>query len=253
MKKLLVFTACLADNPDQLWRLQQSCDALGIDFKYYGLKEVFVNFRQAKIERAIEFLETIKDDYEYCLYTDGFDSWLQLTADEIVERFEDFNTKIVIAGERNCYPLTDYVDGFPEAESTSLNIPSSFRYPCAGGFMGKTTDVLAALRTILDSSSEDDQALWSWAILKSAVEIKIDSLNAIFLSAGSLYRHEIITRFRSLYVIETQDVTAVIHFNGPKGGSMIERNMNHFWEITESLLLQWKTGTLNEKELGVNK
>lgn len=228
MKNLLVVTACLAGNTKQIERLQESCEFNKLDFAYYGVKERFVNWYDAKIVKLAEFLKTKESEYKYVVYTDGFDSWALKDEQTILDTFNSFNTRLVIAGETNNYPL--------KLDREDYETP--FRYPCAGQFMGETKTVIDALEVmktnysnidIPDGSKHNDQALWQIYCYREG--IRIDHKAKLFLSAGSLPLSKLCFTNDEVTTPLTKNSPCFIHFNGPKGGSENERNMDMFYDL----------------------
>ena len=235
MSNLLVTTACLWDNPEPVAKLEESCEYLGLDFSYYGIKTVFTNWKQAKVDLLIDHL--INDNHDYVLFTDGFDSWMLKGEEDIMDNFNSFRKEIVISAEQNCYPLNQYIEQFPPTAT-------SFRYPCAGQFMGEREALLKALTLLktrymnMDFGGEgtahkhNDQTLWQAAYLENRLSLALDDTCRLFLSAGSLKIEDFSMTNGELKINEPNTYAPCsVHFNGPKGGSTPEVNMNLIYDI----------------------
>lgn len=234
MKKLTVVTACLWGDTKPIERWMDSCQRFGLDYSYYGVEERFVNWKETKIDRLITHLQDL--DSEVVMFTDGFDSWMLGGEEEILTDFESFGSDIVLSAERRQYPNIEWGMEFPDSET-------SFRYPCAGGFIGKRKALIDALNTLRtkymnvefgDKGSEhksNDQTLWTVAYLRRDLNFVLDHGNYIFLNMNGVSLNELDLFDGVIRVRETDMPPSVIHFNGPKGGSDTEKAMNLLYEI----------------------
>ncbi len=211
-----VVTACLWANTEPINMLQESCFYYGLKLNVYGVGERFVNWKEAKVDKLIEILTALDDDI--VLFTDGFDSFIIRPEQEIVDRYRAYNTPVLLSAEKSMYPLSEYSDHF--------NADSEYRFPCAGGFMGdrkKIIDILNTLKTKYMNydipEKHNDQALWVAYMVENGKDVKLDTLCKVF--------HPVSTG------IPNMD-TCILHFNGPKGGSDIEKNQYKYFE-------QWRT------------
>lgn len=226
--KLLVVTACLAENDLQIEKLRYSCKKNGIDFGYYGIRVRYTNWKEAKVDQLIDYLRT--DDHEIVMFTDGFDSFVMQDERTILDKFDDIRSPIVLSAERDYYPDIGLGNKFKKSET-------SFRYPCAGGFIGYRMNIINALELMRsrymnydlggdnNKHKTNDQTLWQLAVIEDILPIKLDTCCEIFLNMNGIEDRELITFAFPFIFKETDSRPAVLHFNGPKGGSPMEKNM----------------------------
>lgn len=243
MGKLTIVSAAFYDNEDPAWRLALSCQQMALPLSIYGIKEFGENWRNMKVLKLLEHLENI--DTEYMLYTDSADSWMLANEEQIMSKFKGMQTDILVSGERSMYPFFDC--DYPKA-------PTTLRYICAGGFMGRTKSVKKLLKELLKYGDDgNDQFLWHKLFLDARFDIKIDHLASVFLAMGSVSMDEIKIaiaiedkppklneeyQFGPPYIEfkETKNWPCVIHFNGGKGGSPNEVNMLQTWDRWQHLV-----------------
>ena len=213
MNKLLVVTACFWEDTSPIIRLEESCKKFDIPLRVFGVGGGFKDYTQMKTEGLLEFLPTIIADYEYIMYTDGFDSWLLKDEKEIIKRFEKFDSDIVIASNYDCYPNRDLAKMFPSSDSGS-------DYVCAGQIMGKAEELLKCIKVIARKFSHirSDQGAWALAFVEGLADISIDYDDKIFNTA---------TRHKS-----GLPDSCSIHFAG--GSSNLE-NMNKAYKLWKEL------------------
>lgn len=156
MSDLCVFTA----NADPL--LIASGVRVGIMVHSYPtLNHGFVT---DKTRKGIAFLESRTE--QFALWTDGTDSLILKSEDEIMSRFSG---GILIAAENNCWPDAGRYD------PPFLN---------AGGYMGRREDLIAALKIVLPvAMDEDDQRAWTTAYISGLIPgLVIDTERRVFCS-----------------------------------------------------------------------
>lgn len=227
VKKLTVASACFYDNELPAQRLIHSCEKFNLNLSLYGIKQFGDNWRNMKVVKLLEHLESIES--EYVLYTDASDSWMLFDEETIIKKFKKHEADILISGERNVYP--EISREYPKSYT-------SIRYLCAGSFMGKTECVKYALKLLLKYPEDsNDQLLWHHLFLDEKMNIKIDYTASVFLSmcgidldAISIVSH---ANNPPVILLETDEYPCVIHFNGGKGGSQNELNMIRAWELTK--------------------
>lgn len=220
MKRLLILTACFHFDETPIFRLRKSCEVFGLNFQHYGLAERFINWRQAKLERLSEILGPASDEYEYILFTDGFDSFMLEGEDEILRKFEEMGGGPIVSAELNCSPIPELVTQYPASDSP-------FRFVCGGGFMGKGKDVYNLVGGMVRKYSNyhrngfqngNDQIDWTYAFLESYQGLKLDTGCKIFLSTMGVELDKFSWVDGRLNLKEPNSFPSVVHFNGPKGG-----------------------------------
>lgn len=233
MKKLAVLTACFHYNDEPIYRLQNTCEKFGVQFFYYGLREKFTNWRQAKLERLRQILPELVEQTEYILFTDGFDSFLLRDPEGLIEAFNSYNAPLLVSAEKSCAPIATLADEYPVS-------PTKFRFVNGGGFMGRTADVSRIVGTMEaryrnyhrpEFQFGNDQIDWTYAFLEKDLKIALDTQCKIFLSMGEVEPTEYEWDNKGLKVLESGEYPYVIHFNGPKGGDTInQKNMDTIYK-----------------------
>lgn len=224
MKKLCIVTPCYSDNDEQIYKLKESCKKFNLKLTVYGLKREFRSWGQVKLKDLSEVVSDLSSEYEYILYTDGFDSWALDSEKSILFKFGLLDCDILIGGELSPFP----------AEAHDYEPVGKFPFLCAGTFMGKSKKLAVVLQVLNEKYySENDQE--SWALFLSELpentefKIKIDKNADIFLNTNNLDDTEIEFFNNKLFSPLTHTHPSIIHFNGPKGGSKNEELMNKIY------------------------
>lgn len=222
MPDLKVLTACFYPPfADTHFRLRSTSGIFGVPIHCYGIGERFESWRQAKVTRLIQELESVHE--QYMLYTDASDTWFTGGKDAIMEGFASYGARLLISAERECYPFPDLHDQFPDDVGV-------YRFPNAGQFMGETAYVLDVLRDI-DATYHgrhdyNDQAYWLCGFADGRIQDgKIDHQCRVFqTTANETIGEDIefsqgVARLRNMI---TGTNPSLVHFNG--GGK--EERMN---------------------------
>ncbi len=167
MSGLLVFSA----NPDPL--LLESARRVGIEIASYAV-DPWRDYVHGKLRLGVEFLRTRSESV--AMWLDGFDSLILKPEVEILSRLE---ATVLISAERNCFPDSERASEFPGTGS----LP---RFLCAGGYIGKREELVAAMEIVLSmATGGDDQRAWTAVYLAGAVPgLAIDHERKIFQSMG---------------------------------------------------------------------
>jgi hypothetical protein len=230
MRDLVVIAPCIHDNPLPVERLGHNLWWLGIPFRYYGIKKKFNNFRYAKMHLLKEELRQQERSFRYVLVTDGFDTLYYMLHDDILERFFSIGKgKMVISAEQSCYPLTELTDDFPQS-------PTPFRFPNAGQYMGKMSDVISYLDESErdfssyfktdDNRQYDDQSYLTLAVARKTTDAVLDYHCKLFTPLSGVDWKDIVFNdskppvpFNTL----TGYTTASLHFNGGKDDITLQK------------------------------
>jgi len=210
--KLQVYSACFYSDSTPAKRLVESCERFGLPLTLYGVGETFQNWYHAKVIRLREELE--KSDADIVLYTDAADSWF-LHADSFVEKFNRFDTRLVVSSERNCWP-----DG--SLHSKFRPDIGSYRYPCAGQFVGYRESILVMFDAFYGwDYGHNDQAYWLKLMADRCFDAKVDSNCILFQTMDSERLDDTMQKcLGRLWNVETSTMPCLVHFNG---GSKHER------------------------------
>ena len=167
MPNLLVFSA----NADP--QLIEPGARFGIEVRPYS-PTPWKDYVNGKLRCGIEFLRTRAGPV--ATFLDGYDSLILKPEAEILARL---SAPVLISAERNCFPDPERAAEFPDTGT----LP---RFPCAGGYIGRREELIAAMETVLSmATTGDDQRAWTAAYLAGAVPgLAIDHERRIFHSMG---------------------------------------------------------------------
>jgi len=240
MSDLLVCTAQFPINhTHQLEMLQESCSFYNLDFDFWGggIKGPY-NPRKVKVAAFLDFLETV--DYPYILFTDGWDSWMLANEQTILDIYESFEKPVVVCGHNHIYPNYLYKNVGLESEDFP-EVPTKFRYCCAGQFMGKKEALKEVLTVIRDTETggPSDQGAWNTAFGKNKTINHLTNIDyncELFLTynrdlcGGDNIDDLVFDQDKRVYYERTKTRPIGIHFGGPKGGSPNGLNMERFYK-----------------------
>lgn len=170
---------------------------------------------------------------KYIVFIDAFDVVFADTLDVVMEKFESFNSPIVIGSERNCFPSNF------KKEYDRLQHTSSFKYLNSGVIVGETEAILTVLEAMdaanLPRDYHDnikgynhhfnDQAYYMDLFLRQPVKMKLD--------------------YECLIAQNMQDVTQeelVFFGGGSVGGSFISKIKNKETNTCPSII-HWNGGS----------
>jgi hypothetical protein len=210
-------------------KLINSCNHYGYELAFYSKVDWFRDFRQVKINRLLEFLYTVK--HKYVCFTDAWDSWF-LRADLLKVYKRYFNGQVVVAGNRDYYPGSEYIDIYPAA-------PTSFRFICSSQFMGETKKVIGVIEAIkrkysgnIDQEGWNDLYVFNNSPHLSTKQFVIDYECRLFLTMVNVLPEEVDTKVWKLK--ETKTRPCSIHFSGGKGSSPNGRLMEEFYQLWQN-------------------
>jgi len=139
---LCVFTCDYSFPPADCSLLRNSCARVGIELHMYGHGQPWPGFPLAKIRGARQFLATRREDY--ALFVDSTDTFILSTATAILESFAQLDTNILVSGEKNCWPLSDFALRYPHPGAQD-DPGTPWRFVNSGGWMGLRTALIEAL------------------------------------------------------------------------------------------------------------
>lgn len=168
------------------------------------------------------------DDNEIVLFTDGFDTMLISSPDDILLSYEKARNgkNLLISAEKSCFPDTRLADSF----DTKL---SPFAYVNSGGIMGTVGAFKHALESIelirmrvvheVDAFPFSNQYLWTLFALENPDEIELDRFCKVFQTLTpdmSSVRHligmeEDMDLRKKHVVMEFENVMKDFQLNGP--------------------------------------
>ena len=168
---------------------------------------------------------------KYIVFIDAFDVVFSDTLESVMDKFQSFNSPVVVGAERNCFPSNF------KKEYDRLQHTSSFRYLNSGVIVGETEAILTVLEAMdaanLPRDYHDnikgynhhfnDQAYYMDLFLRQPVKMKLDyecliaqnmqdvtQEELVFFGGGSL-GGSFVSKIKNK---ETNTCPSIIHWNG---------------------------------------
>ena len=164
------------------------------------------NYRDGKTIPQLECVRSIHQMFSHILFTDSADSMAMCGSDEILSKFGTFPGGIVVSGEKNCHPDGQLRGLYPGEKG-----PWSFVN--SGGWIGRSSDVLAALECIASLPWDDDQRCWTLAYLAYAFPMAVDHQCRIFQTMRR-QSGEFSNVSGRVYNRATGQFPSIVHWNG---------------------------------------
>lgn len=97
--------------------------------------------------------------------------------DSIVEKFKEFNARIVFSAEKHCWPDKTLISEYP-------SIARGLRFLNSGGYIGYVSDIYSLLSNVELKDDDDDQYFYTKVYLDQELrekhKIKLDHRAEIF-------------------------------------------------------------------------
>lgn len=201
-----------------LKRLKEQIAESDVDFTVLGMDDS-INFGWEnkgknfgfKLKTFHEYLKTSNPD-DIVVFIDLFDVLFYGNKEEIISRYNKFNSKAVFSSEYFCHPFPKLAKEYPPTDS-------QYKYLNSGTFMGQAGYLLKMMNKYPYTVEDDDQGYWTRIFLseKETEDIKLDYKNEIFnCTAGKLFDIEPVTigENRRVLNITSRNTPNFIHFNG---------------------------------------
>jgi len=233
----LLLLATGTDMTDGLKRFIKSCKTYGLKYKIMGMNTTWNGgnmIKEAgggqKINLLLDTLNELKDE-QLILVTDSYDVIMSANTEEIVEKYKEFNKKIVFASESSCWPDRNIAHKFPKIKGRS-NI-----YLNSGGFIGDVASIKKIVSTVPGNS--DDQRWYTQMFLNEPGKefMTLDYDCKIFQCLNNAETELSINFSRSrIYNKHADTFPCQIHGNG---GASRKLKLNQY----ENYLIKNRTGT----------
>lgn len=143
-------------------------------YKYHivGEGDKWVGFISTKITRLLEYLRTTDPNLLVCI-TDMFDVYACDTPNELIRKFNTFNSNLVISAESmckgNCFPIDN------SYWKNRIILPKN-RYCNGGSYMGFVKNLIEMFEFMIkdEKSRDDDQLSMGHFISKYPNKVKLD-------------------------------------------------------------------------------
>ena len=214
-KKFMILTVG-TDMTNGLERFINYCNIYGFYHKVLGLDQEWKGGDMQKGQGGGQKINLLKeelnkwqkDDLEntLILFTDSYDVICCGSPEEVVNKYEKMDHKIVFAAEKYCWPDKELSKQYPE-------VSSKYRYLNSGGFIGWANDIVDILTNVEDE--EDDQLYYTRLFLNKD-KIMLDNYCEIFQTLNGIDKDLDINYKTSRIHNKIFDTYPIIlHGNGP--------------------------------------
>ena len=158
-----------------------------------------------KINLVKEYLKDKKDS-DVLVFLDGYDTFLSDSIDEILYRYNEWNTEILFSSERFCWPDEGLAS---EIKALNKNQDTPYQYLNSGMYIGR----IGKLRELFAEdlkNSDDDQLYVQKQYLKNPKGIELDVEQYIWMT----HETEVVQKGKQLYNPLTKCYGCAYHGNG---------------------------------------
>ena len=198
--KVKVITAA-TEETDGLRRLKESAIRYGIPLKVLGIEKDWTGGNVSRLENPgggqkinllKEYLnrdEELNDD-DLVLFVDGYDVMFTGPIEFFLERYKEFDCKVLFAAERSCWPDEGLASSYPEVEWP-------YKYLNSGTFIGTASELKRITEEHIEDTA-DDQLYYAKKFLSNEYDMKLDYRCKIFQTTEGCWND-------MKYVIENKD------------------------------------------------
>jgi hypothetical protein len=169
----------------KFYRLKLTIAKHNGEYSSHRLKDIVLN----------TFLQSLPEN-EIVFFTDAYDTIFLANQDEILEKFNAFNSPLVFSAEVNCWPSNDLIPHYPVSNSC-------FKYLNSGGFIGVAGYLVELYRKypsfFVDFNPKfngSNQYYWHNIYLQNVDKIKLDHDCRIFYNTSTLWEKIIKLNFK---------------------------------------------------------
>lgn len=221
-RQLLIVTVA-TNETDGYLRFMRSTKVYGLEVKVIGMGVTWEGGDVAndagggqKVNLLKKELEKYKDETnKVIMFTDSYDVIITADKDTILEKFDNFNARVVFGAEDFCWPNKNLATQYPR-------VPFGYKYLNSGGFMGYASEMYKIVSDQEIENEEDDQLYYTNIFLnknkRDQYRIKLDTQAKIFQNLNGQFS-DVSLKFNEedTEIINTvyQTTPVVIHGNGP--------------------------------------
>lgn len=225
--KLLIVSPCFYPDAAPADLMVKSAQANSLKVMLYGIGRDFIpHGADAQVLKLWELLE-FGQLAEYVLVTDCRDVLFLADTDEIVQKFEAYNSPLVMSAEKGLWPpAPELVEHFYNKD------PNGYNFVNAGQYIAKWDFAKHCLRHLLDKyrgvhpGADNSQGWWMWAKMRGELDYVLDTKCEIFQSLSSgermLFPHNIAGRVHNT---ATGSRPCSLHFNGNPSNDKPQQEM----------------------------
>jgi hypothetical protein len=156
-----------------------------------------------------------EDEGLVVMFVDSYDVVLTMGPDQILQKFLDFDCRLVFSAESFCWPDVSLASKYPR-------VGLGKRFLCSGGFIGYAREVAAVVGDHVIDDTDDDQLYYTNIYLdqgkRTSLGIRLDHRSHFFQNLNGA-KDEVDLRMNSTdatVINSIYDTTpAVLHGNGP--------------------------------------
>ena len=186
---------CISDTKNKGYQefLVTSCNYYNLDLITLEHQDYWLSNRN-KDQYLLEYLNGIPGD-EIVMFTDGYDTMLLCSEDEIIDKYREFGRALVFTAEKNCWPDKSLSRLYPPS-------PTQFRFLNCGGFIGKA----GLIRKLIEKYNKSPyhygliRKKW-WSLQKSLFGKDMDP-DHIFSYSNQYYWTHIFFRNKDLIALD---------------------------------------------------
>ena len=150
------------------------------------------------------------------LVSDGYDVLPLVSSDNLITRFEEMNTPILISGESHCWPNQDLKKNFPIPRQPQWGDSGDYIFPCSGLFMGFAKVILEQLTLCSTTELIDDQEILQIRIRSDGEgQWRVDEEAYLFQNLNRAQDDITIKENGTWFNHRTRCFPAILHANGP--------------------------------------
>ena len=158
-----------------------------------------------KINLIRDYLYKINDD-DIIMFVDGYDTFIDVSEDVILERYFSFRKEVVFSSELTCWPDKSLADQFPDPPEYG------YKYLNSGTFIGTVRELKKIFAEKIQDH-EDDQLYVQKQYLSGKFDIALDYESYIFMCLSGL-EDSVAIKNNWIVNTDTNCTTCVIHGNG---------------------------------------
>jgi len=235
--ELLIITVA-TDKNEPLERFIHTCNNYGLRYKVLGLDYEWTGGNMSKGPGGGMKLNLLKKelvDYDYddiILFSDSYDVIFLSGSDEIMKKYKKFETDVVFAGEKTCWPDKSMERIFED--------DGPYRYINSGGFIGKVGVIKEIIDVEFDDTNDDQYLIHSRYEL-FIKNIKIDTSCEIFqTSSNNIEELEILYQKNRLKNRMYNTYPCHYHGNGSHNVKVVHNNYCNYLTKQWNPLYQYR-------------
>lgn len=202
MKLKLLTTSDNTEHPGWL-KLKASLDKYGYDYEH--ILHPFSFGHQLPV--ILNWCNNHSGDYTHICYVDCFDNIALGGPEEVIRKFKEIDCKMLISGEKACYPHPERANDYP------LSI-SPWRFVNGGGWMVEINYFKELCQKENLNQDSHDQLWLMEVFLKNQGFIQVDKFCQIFQTIAFSYKEEWTKGYGRFQNAGTKQFPVFFHGNG---------------------------------------